>query len=231
MIDRDGGDDFRRGGRADAPADPRPAARAAAAGRRARRSARPEPAGRVQASPRSARGAPRARAARCPAALVRGRCPAARRNRRLARALPRLLGRSPRRTRTTPRREGPTMTSEPRTATADGTVERSDDGRYVVSFDRPLGHPVPRVWAALTSPDELITWWGDADVELIEGGRFDVRWLNTDDEGNTAEMHARIAQLEPERLLVLDGDIHGTLRWELTPDGDGTRLSFRSTLD
>jgi len=114
---------------------------------------------------------------------------------------------------------------------ADGTVERTEDGRYVISFERRLTHPVDRVWAALTRPDELIAWWGDADIELEEGGRFDVRWLNTDDDGNTAAMHATIAKLEPERLLVLDGDIHGRLRWELTPDGDGTLLSFRSTLE
>ena len=73
---------------------------------------------------------------------------------------------------------------------ADGTVERTDDGRYVISFERRLAHPVDSVWDALTRPDRLIAWWGDADVELAEGGRFDVRWLNTDDEGNAAE-HAR----------------------------------------
>jgi uncharacterized protein YndB with AHSA1/START domain len=109
---------------------------------------------------------------------------------------------------------------------ADGTVERTDDGLYVISFERRLAHPVDRVWDALTRPEELIAWWGDADVELAEGGRFDVRWLNTDDEGNAAEMHATIATLEPRRLLV-----HGRLRWELTPDGDGTLLSFRSTVE
>jgi uncharacterized protein YndB with AHSA1/START domain len=114
---------------------------------------------------------------------------------------------------------------------ADGTVERTEDGRYLISFERRLGHPVDRVWAALTEPAELIAWWGDAEVELEEGGRFHVRWLNTDEEGNAATMHARIAKLEPQRLLVLDGDIHGILRWELTPDGDGTLLSFRSTVD
>jgi uncharacterized protein YndB with AHSA1/START domain len=114
---------------------------------------------------------------------------------------------------------------------ADGTVERTDDGRYVISFERRLAHPVDRVWAALTRPDELAGWWGDADVELTEGGRFALRWLNTDDEGNSAAMEATIVKLQPERLLVLDGDIHGRLRWELTPDGDGTVLSFRSTVE
>ena len=114
---------------------------------------------------------------------------------------------------------------------ADGTVQRTDDGRYLISFERRLSHPVARVWAALTEPAELIAWWGDAEVELEEGGRFVVRWLNTDEEGNSATMHATIAKLEPQRLLVLDGDLHGRLRWELTPDGEGTLLSFLSTVD
>jgi uncharacterized protein YndB with AHSA1/START domain len=113
---------------------------------------------------------------------------------------------------------------------ADGTLDRTDDGRYVVSFERQLAHPVKRVWDALTKPEELIGWWGDARVDLYEGGRFEVRWLNVDEEGRSAEMQATIARLDPERLLVLDGDIHGLLRWELTPDGDGTLLSFRSTV-
>ena len=30
---------------------------------------------------------------------------------------------------------------------------------------------------------------------------------------------------------MLDGEPHGRLRWELTPDGDGTLLSFRSTVE
>ena len=114
---------------------------------------------------------------------------------------------------------------------ADGTIGRTDDGRYVIDFERRLDHPVERVWAALTDPEELIAWWGVAEVELTEGGRFDMRWLNTDDEGRSPEMHATIEKLVPQQLLVLDGEPHGRLRWELTPDGDGTLLSFRSTVE
>jgi len=85
--------------------------------------------------------------------------------------------------------------------------------------------------AALTDPAELTGWWGQADVDLVEGGKFVLRWLKTDDCGNRAEMHATITRLEPPRLLESTGDLHGVLRWELRPDGDGTLLAFSSTLE
>jgi uncharacterized protein YndB with AHSA1/START domain len=116
--------------------------------------------------------------------------------------------------------------------TADGTLEKRDDGRAVIRFERRLGHPVERVWRAITEPGEMIGWWGDAEVELREGGRFDVRWLNTDEEGNSAHMHGTIAELDPPRLLRVSGDIHGELRFELEPAGEGeTLLRFTSTLE
>ncbi len=113
----------------------------------------------------------------------------------------------------------------------DGTLETRDDGTSVVRFVRRLDHAIDRVWSALTEPDELIRWWGDADVDLVEGGEFTLRWLNTDERGNSAVMHATIVRLDAPRLLETPGDIHGLLRWELRPDGDGTVLTFSSTLE
>jgi uncharacterized protein YndB with AHSA1/START domain len=110
-----------------------------------------------------------------------------------------------------------------------GTLEQHED-TAVVRFVRRFDHPVDKVWAAITQPDELARWWGDVDVDLPEGGSFDVRWRNTDDEGNRIERHATITRLDPPRLLETDGDRHGLLRWELEPDGDGTVLTFSSTL-
>ena len=81
--------------------------------------------------------------------------------------------------------------------TADGTVERLDDGRHRISFERRLGHAPERVWAALTDPEQLIAWWGEAEVELRPGGRFDVRWLNVDEDGNGAEMKSTIDDSSP----------------------------------
>jgi uncharacterized protein YndB with AHSA1/START domain len=115
--------------------------------------------------------------------------------------------------------------------TADGTLEARDDGRAVIRFERHLSHPVDVVWRALTTPGEMVRWWGEGSVDLVEGGRFDVTWLNTDDEGNRATMNATITRLDPPRLLETDGDDHGILRWELDPEGEGTRLRFTSTLE
>jgi uncharacterized protein YndB with AHSA1/START domain len=109
------------------------------------------------------------------------------------------------------------------TAMQDGTVE-TRDGQYVLRYERHLDHPVDKVWAALTEPGELVGWLAEAEVELVEGGRVVLRWQNTDDQGNTAVMHATITRLEPPRLLEYEGDIHGTLRWELSEEGDSCLL-------
>jgi uncharacterized protein YndB with AHSA1/START domain len=115
------------------------------------------------------------------------------------------------------------MTTDSGVTLADGVLA-IEGGKQVVRFQRHLAHPIERVWAALTEPDQLLAWWGDADVDLVEGGRFTVRWLNTDDRGNSPVMHATITRLDPPRLLETSGDIHGVLRWELRPDDRGTTL-------
>jgi uncharacterized protein YndB with AHSA1/START domain len=122
------------------------------------------------------------------------------------------------------------MSMDPQAQMADGVLEKRD-GKDVVRFRRHLAHPIERVWAALTEPEELIGWWGAAEVDLVEGGRFTMRWLNTDEQGNSAMMHATITRLERPTLLEMRGDIHGVLRWELHPDDSGTVLTFSSTLD
>jgi uncharacterized protein YndB with AHSA1/START domain len=122
------------------------------------------------------------------------------------------------------------MSTNPRNIVADGVLDRRD-GKDVIRFERHLAHPVDRVWAALTRPDELIYWWGEAEIDLVEGGRFELRWLNTDQDGNAAVLHGRITRLRPPNLLETSGDLHGVLRWELRPEGGGTRLTFTSTLD
>lgn len=121
------------------------------------------------------------------------------------------------------------MTTYPPTAMANGTVEQID-GRYILRYERHLTHPIDRVWAALTEPEQLEMWLAQAEIELVRGGRVVLRWLNTDTEGNHAVARGTITQLEPPRLLEIDTDIHGLLRWQLRPNGDGCALTFSSTV-
>jgi uncharacterized protein YndB with AHSA1/START domain len=107
----------------------------------------------------------------------------------------------------------------------EGTLEHRGD-QQVIRFERRLDHPVERVWRAVTEPDELARWLALAELELREGGRVVLTWQNTDDEGNTAVASGTVSALDPPRLIEFDTDIHGRLRWELEPDGDGTVLRF-----
>jgi uncharacterized protein YndB with AHSA1/START domain len=73
------------------------------------------------------------------------------------------------------------------------------DGRPALRFERRLAHSVERVWCAITESKEMRHWFP----------------------GSTWE----VTQSEPPRLLV--GSWYGdTLRFELTPDGDGCLLVF-----
>lgn len=134
------------------------------------------------------------------------------------------------------------MNSE--TTSPDGMVTRDDDGRDVIRFERRLAHPIDKVWAALTERGELIKWWGDAALDLVEGGEFNLRWLNTDEEGNAVAMKATISSLDPPRLLETAGiwaatsqtgesvdERHAVLRWELEADGDETVLRFTNIVE
>jgi uncharacterized protein YndB with AHSA1/START domain len=103
----------------------------------------------------------------------------------------------------------------------EGTAEFHADNA-IVAFERRLDHPVERVWAAITEPDEIEAWWGRASVDLRAGGTMRIEWLNADD----IVMPATITQLDPPNLLEIEGEPHGTLRFELAPDGDGTLLTF-----
>ena len=107
-----------------------------------------------------------------------------------------------------------------------GTIETRDDGRYVLRYERALTHPIDQVWAALTDPDRLEEWWARAEVELSEGGRARLEWLNGD-----AVAEGRITRLDPLRAIEFDTDIHGRQLLELRPDGDGTRLTLTDTAE
>ena len=94
----------------------------------------------------------------------------------------------------------------------------TDDGRPAVRFERRLAHPVDAVWRTVTDPGELRHWFPTSvELELRVGAPM--RFVHGDGEVFEGELR----ELDPPRRLAFlwGGDL---LRFELEPDGDGTRL-------
>lgn len=121
-----------------------------------------------------------------------------------------------------------------------GTVEKIH-GQWVLRFERRLPHPREKVWDALTRPEQIREWFGegDVDLELVEGGRFEVRTTGPPElveavirEAGEAALvqHNAVLRVEPPSVFEHTfGDPDSIVRWELTPDGDGTLLRLAHT--
>lgn len=101
----------------------------------------------------------------------------------------------------------------------DGTI-RPVAGGHELRFERFLPHPITLVWAALTEPGALADWLAPGVIELAPGGHARLAFANT---GHVVE--GRVVAVEPPHLLAYTwGEGHGTVRWELSPMAEGTRL-------
>lgn len=124
------------------------------------------------------------------------------------------------------------------TSPHDGTLELID-GRPVLRFERWYPRPVERVWRAVTDPAEMAQWF----PSNVEGERAIGAELAFVDE---AQRQAATEAGEPTRVdgpmftgrvVVWDPPTvfsftwgSELLRYELLPDGDGTRLVFTQVL-
>jgi len=121
-----------------------------------------------------------------------------------------------------------------------GTVEQIH-GRWVLRFERRLPHPRERVWDALTQPEQMAVWLGqgDIDLDLVQGGKFEVRTTGPPElvdaiireAGEDALVqHNTVLRVEPPSVFEHTfGDPDSVVRWELTPDGDSTLLRLAHT--
>lgn len=103
---------------------------------------------------------------------------------------------------------------------------RSEGDRCGVRFERRYDASTEELWSALTEPERLGRWLADvAELELRVGGRFLLRWQESD---GTQETDGTILALDPGRLIELNwtypGEPDSVARFELRPDGDGTIL-------
>ncbi|HYH30583.1 MAG TPA: SRPBCC family protein [Pseudonocardia sp.] len=98
---------------------------------------------------------------------------------------------------------------------------QATDGRSVLRMERWLKHPPEKVWRAMTEPERLADWFpARITPELRVGGAVAFEF---GDDGV-------VTDLDPPRLIAYTwGGDH--LRWELRPEGAGTRLVLVHTFD
>ncbi|WP_372672049.1 SRPBCC family protein [Amycolatopsis kentuckyensis] len=100
----------------------------------------------------------------------------------------------------------------------------TDEERPALRLERRLKHAPEQVWRAITDPGELEHWFpAKVDVELRAGGA--IRFTFPGEDTSTT---GRVVTAEPPRefTFVWNDD---TLRWLITPDGDGSLLEFTHT--
>ncbi|GAB1641207.1 SRPBCC family protein [Krasilnikovia sp. MM14-A1259] len=109
---------------------------------------------------------------------------------------------------------------------ADATVVPDGD-TWTLVFIRDLKHPPDRVWRALTDPAEIDQWAPFAAArDLAEPGDTTLTMIDGD---TRADQPATVVRAEAPRVLEYTWGAD-RLRWELDPDGAGTRLTLRHTL-
>lgn len=113
----------------------------------------------------------------------------------------------------------------------DGTV-RTTGGRYDVYFERHFDAPLERLWAAVSEPALLEGWLGGPvdELELAEGGNVVIQIHPK----GPATVYGKVIRVEPLKVLELTWDVPAwrnvpdffgtTMRWEVRPDGDGSKL-------
>jgi uncharacterized protein YndB with AHSA1/START domain len=101
----------------------------------------------------------------------------------------------------------------------EGTVRPTENG-FLLRFEREIAHPVDDVWRALTQEHSEWLSGEGAEIELRVGGK--VRMPDH-------SVESTVVELDPPRLIAFgwhspDWGEGGVVRWELTPDDNGTRL-------
>ena len=105
-----------------------------------------------------------------------------------------------------------------------------DGDRAVLNFERRLPFPIDAVWSAITDPTERERWFGETTIEPREGGLIDMVASGPPLPPERKRMTGRILVWDPPNVLEHEWKQpiveDGVVRYELTPDGDGTLLRF-----
>jgi uncharacterized protein YndB with AHSA1/START domain len=109
-----------------------------------------------------------------------------------------------------------------------GTLVQDGD-QYVLRFERHLGHPVERVWRAVTEPSQLAEWFpGQPRIELRIGGAAHFEQPGFDIDPELLPTYGTVTELDPPRRFAFRWG-EDLLRFELTAQSDGCLLVFTHT--
>ncbi len=96
-----------------------------------------------------------------------------------------------------------------------------------IALEELLPHPVEAVWSALTEAEAISDWlMATGDFLPQVGARFRLKRLSPD-----GWIHAEVLEFEPPRRMVWSWSVDDagpstTVTFELTPEGDSTRLAL-----
>jgi uncharacterized protein YndB with AHSA1/START domain len=111
---------------------------------------------------------------------------------------------------------------------AAGAEVRKDADRWTLVLVRDLKHPPAKVWRALTDPANLAEWAPfDADRNL---GTVGPAKLSTVGAPKPQVSETQVKRAEAPRLLEYSWG-GNDIRWELEPQGAGTRLTLWHNID
>jgi uncharacterized protein YndB with AHSA1/START domain len=100
----------------------------------------------------------------------------------------------------------------------------------VLTFERRLPYPVDAVWAAITDPAHRDQWMGATTIDAREGGMIEMVPTGPPQPPEQKKMTGRIRVWDPPHVFehewnqrIIESSV---VRYELSPDGDGTLLRF-----
>jgi uncharacterized protein YndB with AHSA1/START domain len=98
---------------------------------------------------------------------------------------------------------------------------------WTITFRRESRHPPPRLWQAITDPDEVSKWMGyPARIDLRPGGDYHLDFSKPHQGDDAGELDGVIVRVQKERTLALVWG-RSVLEWAIEPHGAGSRYSFR----
>lgn len=105
-----------------------------------------------------------------------------------------------------------------------------DGDKAVLSFERRLPYPIETVWSAITDPAHRNKWMGTTTIDAREGGVIEMDPTGPPAPPEHKRMTGRIRVWDPPHVFehewnqrIIESSV---VRYELSPDGDGTLLRF-----